>query len=125
MSVRKFTTADRERIELPPAAVTINTLGKIIFNKSASSTYDFAKLEYAILYFDDVKNVIEVAFSQKEDDGALRVMNSDSTGYHINAKSFLKWAKIPFERSASFQMSEKGNRFSFTVKKTQLKNKAK
>ncbi len=121
MSLKKFTTAAREVVEQPPATITISTLGKIMFSKSASSMYDFSKLEYAVLYFDDVKNVVEIAFSQKEEDGAMKMLHSESNGYHINAKSFLKWAKIPFLRSANFPMSEKENRFSFTVKKGQLK----
>ena len=58
MSAKKFTTAERERIELPSPAVTINTFGKIIFNRGVSSKYNFEKLEYAVLWFDDVKLVL-------------------------------------------------------------------
>jgi hypothetical protein len=123
MALKKFTTADKKKIELPPKAITINTHGKIVFNKSVEMSYDFKEnLKYAVIWFDDVKNVVSISFAGSgKDDGAMEVSHSDSVGYHINAKSFLTWAKIPFERTATFPMSEKDNRFIFTLKKSKLK----
>ncbi|RLI47762.1 hypothetical protein DRO61_07470 [Candidatus Bathyarchaeota archaeon] len=127
MGLKKFTTAEREKIELPPKAISINIHGKIVFNKSVELSYDFENsLKYAVIWFDDVKNVISISFAKnEEDDGAMKVLHSESVGYYINAKSFLTWAKIPFERTSTFPMTEKNNCFVFTVKKSQLKNKTK
>ena len=127
MSLKKFTTADKKKIELPPKAVTINIHGKMVFNKSVETSYDFKNtLKYAVIWFDDVKNVVSISFAEDEgDDGAMKVSHSENVGYCINVKSFLIWAKIPFERTATFQMAEKDNCFVFTVKKSQLKNKTK
>jgi len=125
MGLKKFTTKEKERIELPPKSISINNHGKMVFNKSIESSYDFKEnLKYAVLCFDDVKNVVSVSFARTEDeDGAMKVSHSESVGYHVNVKSFLIWAKIPFERTASFPMTEKDNCFIFTVKKSQLKVK--
>ncbi len=127
MSLKKFTTADKEKIELPPKAISINIHGKMVFNKSVEVSYDFENnLKYAVLWFDNVKNVVSISFARSGvEDGAMEVLHSESVGYHVNAKSFLTWAKIPFERTSTFPMVEKDNCFVFTVKKSQLKNKTK
>jgi hypothetical protein len=128
MTMKKFTTAIKERVELPAPAVTINTVGKIIFNKGAEANFKLANLKYAILWFDDKRNIVSISFTTEEDeDGAMPMKYTDKTGYYINAKSFMTWAKIPHERSASFPLTLKNNNQSlnFTVKKNQMKSKPK
>jgi len=78
--------------------------GQIGFNKGATERYNLDNFEYAVLFYDKENQKIGVRFTNKKEDGIVKIVKRTGSGLSLSAKAFLDFYNIDYSKKTKYNL---------------------
>jgi hypothetical protein len=96
--------------------VSIWSRGQIGFNQGAVEEYNLTQYKYLVLFYDSESNRVGFRFTtDKNENGAIKLVFRGNAGLSLSAIAFLKTFKIKYGETRTYNLDYDENERLFTI----------